>query len=171
MRRRAGSTTSHSQTLRFLWPTKLHSSSSSRTSHSRRCSFFDRSRGRTGAGRNAFHYPFGNRVARHARSASDAAEGVALGQQLVDLGVLPGLFHGSGLEIVLLAARFELILGPPAAVAITSNLLTGALGAIMLGKDHNLKLLRHPKLTHYPVSTAHQWSAAAGLGAEPDNFW
>ena len=44
LRRRARSTTGHRQALRFLWPTKLRRSSSSRISHSRCCSFFGRSR-------------------------------------------------------------------------------------------------------------------------------
>ena len=149
MRRLARSTASHNHTLRRLRPTNVHISSNSRSSPCRRCTRSGRRRGRAGAGRNAFFYPFGNRVARHARGAGDAAEGVALGQRLADLDVLPGLFHGGGLEIALVAARFALILGPPAAVAIPPNLLTGALGAIMLDKDHDLKLLHHPKLTHY----------------------
>ena len=133
-----------------MQPTNVHISSNSRSFPCRRCTRFGRRRGRAGAGRNASFYPFGNRVARHARGAGCAAEGVALGQQLVDLGILPGLFHDSGLEIALVAVRFALVLGPPAAVAIAPNLLTGALSAIMLGKEHDLKLLHHPKLTHYP---------------------
>ena len=48
----------------------------------------------------------------------------------------------------MVAAGFALILGPPAAVAVAANLLTGALGAIMLRVNHNPNYASHLELTH-----------------------
>ena len=132
-RREARSTASQSHTLWRLRPTKVHISSSSSASHCFLWAFFGCQRGKAGAGSCAFFYPFGNRVTCHARQPHDAAQRHALKQQLVHLGILPRFLDGRGLEIALVAAGFTLVFSPSATIAVTPNLLTGALGAYMLG--------------------------------------
>jgi hypothetical protein len=81
---------------------------------------------------------------------------MALGHELVNLGVRTRYLHRCGMEIALVATSLALLLGPTAATTIAPELLAGALGAGMLRKNHALKLRRHPILTHYPLPKLHQ---------------
>jgi hypothetical protein len=75
-------------------------------------------------------------VAGHAGQAHDAAQQVALQQQLVNLRVMPGFLNRGRLEIALVAAGFVLVFGPAATAFVAPNQFNGALGAKMLRVNH-----------------------------------
>ena len=128
MRREARSTANHSQTLRLRWPTKVHSSSSSKASGLRRWAFFVRRRGSRDEASAAFFYQLRDRHPRRARRAHDAALGVALGEQGLDLGILRRFGHGRGHEPRLVAARLTLVLGLAALRSVAADVFAAAAG-------------------------------------------
>ena len=151
MRRRARSITSHSQTLRFLRPTKDHNSSSSSTSHRLRWALAERRGSRGGEGSAAFFYPFGNRHPGHPREPDDAALRVALTKQGIDLGVLGRFTHGRWHEQPLVAARGALVFGLAFFTAIAANCRAAALGAKMLRINHSPLYGAHPLIDHRQI--------------------
>ena len=150
MRREARSTASQSQTLRFLWPTNVHTSSSSSTSGFFRCAFFEHRRRRRGDARAAFFYQFGDGHARDACGPHDAALGVALGEQDLDLGVLCCLGHRRWHKPRLIPARFALILRLAALRAVAANVFAATAGAEVVRVNHALNLRLHSLIDHHP---------------------
>ena len=143
MRRLARSMANHSHTLRFLQATKVHISSSSRASHSRRWAFFGRRRGRGGRAANAFFYQLGHRHARNAAHAHDAALGVALDQELFNLGVAQGPPRRRWHEAGLVATRRAVVLGVALATTIAPDMFTAAGGAEVLRDYHEPPYVFH----------------------------
>lgn len=129
MRLMCSSTASQSQTLRRLWPTNVHISSTSST-----C-------GRTGCGRLggrfcAFFCQLGYGHARYACNPHDAPLRDAFHQQLLDLGIARRPRQSSGLKIALMAAVCVLVLGSPATAPIFAKLLARAAAADMTSRYH-----------------------------------
>ena len=135
MRRWARSMTSHNQTLRLFWPTKLHNSSSSRISHSRRYSFFDRSRGRGDEAAAAFFLAAWQSSSAPHPSRGRCCAGNALDQQGLYLRVLRRFAQGDRYEPRRVTASITLVAGMTAAVTVAANFRAAAFGAIVNCRD------------------------------------
>ncbi len=143
MRRETRSTASQSQTLRFLRPTYVPISSSSRASQRFCWAFSDRAGTSSGAGVRAFFYAFGNRHPRDTGDAGNAALRVAFEQQRVHLGEQRRFAPRRRLKIALAQTRFALVFGLPSAAPVTLNLVAATVGAEMLGKNHRQSYSSH----------------------------
>ena len=98
--------------------------------------------------RQGFFYPARHRHADHASHAPDAALGVALQQEPVDLRVLRGLVHGRRHKPGLVPTRLARVLGMALAATVASNLFTATCGTQMSRRNHTQNYTAHPKLDH-----------------------
>lgn len=145
MRRLTHSTASQSQTLCALLPTNVHISSSSSASRRFFCAFLRRKRDKGGT---AFFCQFRDRYPCHTGRPHDTTLGVALDQQLGYLLILRRFCHCCRREPRLITARFALILGVALATAVASNMFAAALGAEVLGINHNVLYAYHLQSDH-----------------------